>query len=165
VATPYLGQISPFSFNYAPKGWAMCNGQLLPINQNQALFSLLGTYYGGNGTTTFALPNLQGSIAMGVGGDQYVGESGGETTHTLVVAETPAHTHAVSASSAAGAELTASNNYPGASTSSAYATGTPNTTLGAGTSSVGSGGAHNNMAPYLTINYCIALTGIYPSQN
>ncbi len=165
MSEPFLGQISTFAFNYAPDGWAMCNGQILAINQNVALFSLLGTTYGGNGTTTFALPNLQGAVAMHFGNGYVQGQTGGEVNHTLVNAETPAHTHTVETSTAAATELTAPNNVPALSTASAYATGTPNTTLGAGTSSVGSGQPHNNMAPYLTINFCIALQGIFPSRN
>jgi microcystin-dependent protein len=165
LAEPFLGQVSLYSFNFAPKGWAQCNGQLLPINQNQALFSLLGTQYGGNGVQNFALPNLQGAVAMHTDGSYPIGQTGGETLHTLLIGETPAHTHAVGASAAAATALTASNNFPGVSTSAAYATGGPNTTLGPGTSSVGSSQPHNNMAPYLTLNYCIALTGIFPSRN
>jgi microcystin-dependent protein len=165
MSEPFLGQISPFGFNFAPKGWALCNGQLLPISQNQALFSLLGTMYGGNGQTTFALPNLQGSVALGIGSAFNQGTAGGQAAHTLVVSETPAHTHAVSVSATAGQALTASNNFPAASSGYAYATGTPNTTLGAGTSSAGSSQPHNNMAPYLTINYCIALQGIFPARS
>src|SRR5271166_2475709 len=97
MAEPFLGEIRAFSFNFAPKGWALCNGQLLPINQSQALFALLGTFYGGNGVTTFALPNLQGRIALGVSGTHPLGENLGEVSHTLIETEMPAHNHGIAA--------------------------------------------------------------------
>ncbi len=168
MSTPFLGQISTFGFNFAPKGFALCNGQLLPINQNQALYSLLGTTYGGNGSTTFGLPNLQGSAALGFGsstqGNYTQGQVGGETSHQLQTTEIPAHIH-----TAAGSSQTPTSNSP----VNAYPT-TDNTALPFATSSgavqmqsspsVG-GQPHPNQSPLLVINFCIALTGIFPSRN
>ncbi len=164
MSTPFLGQVSPFAFNFAPKGWTMCNGQLLSIQQNAALFSLLGTTYGGDGVQTFALPDLRGAIAVQSGSGYPLGATGGEAIHTLLISETPAHTHTVGASTAAATELTAADNFPAVSTASAYSAASPNTTLSPGTSTAGSSQPHGNMAPYLVINYCIALQGIFPSQ-
>jgi microcystin-dependent protein len=164
MATPFLGEIRIFSFNFAPKGWAMCNGQLLAINQNQALFSLLGTNYGGNGTITFGLPNLQGSIPFHRGAGFTQGQVGGEEVHTLISTEMPAHTHLVTASSAvADQNVTAGTVW--AQAPSAY-----DSTPGPAMSSVevpnaGGNQPHENRPPYLVLNFCIALTGIFPSQN
>lgn len=164
MGTPFLGEIKIVSFNFAPKGWAMCNGQLLPINQNQALFSILGTTYGGNGQTTFALPNLQGRAPMYVGGGLILGESGGEEAHTLNIPEMPAHVHSVSASSAApNAGSMAGNTW--AAASGAYDT-TSNTAISPGAiGNTGGSQPHSNMQPYLVLNFIIALQGIFPSRN
>jgi microcystin-dependent protein len=164
MAEPFLAEIRIFSFNFPPKGWALCNGQLLPINQNQALFSLLGTTYGGDGRVNFALPNLQGRMPVHVGNGIILGQLAGETAHTLTPSEMPAHTHTAVGSSTP-ANL-------GAPTGNLWATGnaaynpTPNTTMNpACVQSVGGSQAHENMSPYLVLNFCIALQGIFPSQN
>jgi microcystin-dependent protein len=164
MATPFLGEIRIFSFNFAPKGWATCNGQLLAINQNQALFSLLGTNYGGNGTTTFALPNLQGSIPFHRGSSFIQGQVGGEEAHTLISTEMPIHTHLVTASSAvADQNVTAGTVW--AQAPSAYDS-TPGPAMSAvEVPNAGGNQPHENRPPYLVLSFCIALTGIFPSQN
>ena len=163
MAEPYLAEIRIFSFNFPPKGWAQCNGQLLPINQNQALFSLLGTNYGGDGRVNFALPNLQGRMPVHVGNGIVLGEVGGETAHTLTSSELPAHTHAAVGSSTP-ANLGVPTNNLWAAGNAAY-NPTPNTTMNpASILPVGGSQAHENMSPYLVLNFCIALQGIFPSQ-
>ena len=165
MAEPFLSEIRVFSFNFAPKGWALCNGQLLPINQNQALFSLLGTTYGGDGRVNFGLPNLQGSAPIHMGGGHTLGERGGEQNHTLSVAEMPTHMHPLVASSA-----NASQAAPGAAiqaaANNAYTPPSALTAITPGTvTTVGGSQAHLNMQPFLTLNFSIALQGIFPSQN
>jgi microcystin-dependent protein len=164
MGTPYLGEIRIFSFNFAPKGWAMCNGQAMAINQNQALFSILGTTYGGNGTTTFNLPNLQGRMPVHAGNGINLGQFGGEAAHTLTIAELPAHTH-----QALGSSTPANLGNP---TGNLWAAGnaaynpTPNTTMNpACIPNAGGSQPHDNMSPYLVLTICIALQGIFPSQN
>jgi microcystin-dependent protein len=168
MAEPFLSEIRIFSFVFAPKGWALCNGQVLPINQNQALFSLLGTTYGGDGRVNFALPNLQARVPIHMDNVHQLGESGGEQSHTLTLAELPQHTHAANAANVAptsgspngGAVLAKSagaNLYGGAGNLVAMA---PNSLGNAGGSQ-----AHLNMQPYLVLNFCIALQGIFPSRN
>ncbi|GKQ55000.1 phage tail protein [Bradyrhizobium sp. Ce-3] len=165
MADPFLSEIRMMSFGFAPKGWAFCNGQVLPINQNQPLFSLLGTVYGGNGQTTFALPNLQGRTPMHVGNGHVLGELGGEQAHTLLIGEMPQHTHVANATNTNGAVLVPANNVLGA-LNNAYAAPAALTPLVPGSiSTVGGSQAHQNMQPFLTINFCIALQGIFPSQN
>jgi microcystin-dependent protein len=166
MSEPFLSEIKIVSFNFPPKGWALCNGQLLPINQNQALFSLLGTTYGGNGQTTFALPNLRGQVPLHFGGQYTLGESAGQEAHTLTQAEMPAHNHMVNASSAA----TGGNNSPAGrflgGGNNVYQTLQNPTTLSPGTiANVGGSQPHNNMMPYLVLNFIIALQGIFPSRN
>jgi microcystin-dependent protein len=161
------------SFGFAPKGWALCNGQLLPINQNQALFSLLGTTYGGNGQTNFALPNLQGCVPLHEGSGHTLGEKAGQQAHTLTISELPAHIHDFSQNTAvvsATANATVgppTNNYWANNGHAAYSTG--GVSLGAmsaqAVSTVGGSQPHQNMQPYLVLNFCIALQGIFPSQN
>lgn len=181
MATPFIGEIKIISWNFPPKGWAFCNGSLMAINQNQALFSILGTVYGGNGQTTFGLPNLQGRIPMHVGPSTVLGQIGGETAHTLNVQELPRHTHAIGAINAsANTDPNTPGNTPSNTVMSAggkaatsqggtvdvsiYGAAAPNGNMGPLTNTGGSQ-PHDNMSPYLTLNYVIALTGIFPSQN
>jgi microcystin-dependent protein len=166
VAEPFLSEIRIMSFQFAPKGWALCNGQILPINQNQALFSLLGTTYGGNGQTTFALPNLQARVPIHFGNGATLGESGGSATHTLQMSEMPAHTHEVKGAGGNATTNAPVGNLLASATSSIYLPPQNQTTLSqAAVSSVGGSQPHENMQPYLTVNFCIALVGIFPSQN
>jgi microcystin-dependent protein len=175
--TPFLGQIEIFSFGFAPKGWAQCNGQLLPINQNQPLFSLLGTTYGGDGRTTFGLPDMRSRVGIDQGAGFTLGQRGGEENHTLIMSEMPSHNHGIMADSTSGTTETPATNTVlgvgnGASNPGAafqvlnYSNGAPGTTLWSG--SLGNNGGsqpHPNLMPYLVLNMCIALSGIFPSQN
>lgn len=168
MATPYIADLMCISWNYAPKGWAFCNGQLLAINQNQALFSLLGTTYGGNGQTTFSLPNLQGRVPVGVGAGFTLGEVGGETAHTLSQAELPAHNHALMVSNANSGLPKVSGNTPGVTPSNSPLYGPAQNLVamsGAVLSNVGGSQPHENEQPYLVLNWIIALQGIFPSRN
>jgi microcystin-dependent protein len=166
LSTPYISEIRLFTFNFAPKGWAMCNGQLLPINQNQALFSLLGTTYGGDGRVNFALPNLQGRVPMHQGRGFALGQVAGETTHTLLAAEMPTHTHVVAGSPNASTVASPTGNYLATSPGNVYGPPPANTSLMPATlTDAGGGQPHDNMSPYLVLNFCIALQGIFPSQN
>jgi microcystin-dependent protein len=168
MAEPFLAEIRLMSFDFAPKGWALCNGQLLPISQNQALFALLGTAFGGDGRTTFALPDLRGRVPIHAGAGHTLGEWGGEQAHTLTIFELPIHTHVVRASTAAtGGVATPNGNYLGGA-NNAWAGGggppadlsslRPDTVVG-----VGGSQAHLNMQPFLGLSFCIALQGAFPS--
>jgi microcystin-dependent protein len=168
MAEPFLSEIRLMSFGFAPKGWALCNGQLLPINQNQALFSLLGTTFGGDGRVNFALPDLRGRVPIHVGSGHTLGERGGEQAHTISIAELPQHVHTAQATSAAGDTPIAPGNLLADSPSQLYAAGTsPGQTALSPTSvtSVGGSQAHLNMQPFLALNFGIALIGIFPSPN
>jgi microcystin-dependent protein len=177
MAEPFLSEIRIFSFNFAPKGWATCNGQLLPINQNQALFALLGTTYGGNGQTNFALPNLQGKAPLHFGDGFTLGETGGEYAHTVTMSEMTQHQHGFSKNSCVASATANANVGPPTSAfwanngKTAYSTQDPNNPINTGAmhpstvSNVGGSQPHNNTQPYLTLNFCIALQGIFPSQN
>jgi microcystin-dependent protein len=161
--TPFLGELRLMSFNFAPSGWAECNGQLLPINQNQPLFSLLGTMYGGNGQTTFALPDLRGRAALHRDGQFTQGSLFGEENHTLNQSETPAHNHFIQASKTEGDQASPSIL---ASAGNFYRPFSDPTTINPGTlANAGGSQAHNNMPPYLVLNWSIALIGIFPSRN
>lgn len=165
MAEPFLSEIRIMSFGYAPRGWAMCNGQLLPINQNQALFSLLGTTFGGNGQTNFALPDLRGNVPIHVGQGHTLGEKGGQQSHTITMSEMPTHVHFVNASSTVG-DSAAANNTLLANALNNF--GPPNSLVNLEPSSVtavGGSQAHQNMQPFLVLNFCIALQGIFPSPN
>jgi microcystin-dependent protein len=165
VSEPFLSEIKIVSFNFPPKGWALCNGQLLPINQNQALFALLGTTYGGNGQTTFALPNLRGRAPMHVGAHT-LGEAGGEEAHTVTMGELPAHTHLVNASDANATTGNPAGNVPARATTPMYRAPTALTSLHPlSVSNVGGSQPHENMQPFLVLSFIIALQGIFPSTN
>jgi microcystin-dependent protein len=177
VSEPFLGEIRIVAFNYPPKGWALCNGQTMPINQFQALFALLGTTFGGNGINNFLLPNLQGNVVVGAGSGPglspyNVGQIGGEAGHTLTLPETPLHNHPVRAVSAAGTATAPSAGSGFAPDGSAHPTKTYDSTAAAGPAMAatliqngGSSQAHENRMPYLVVNFCIALQGIFPSRN
>lgn len=167
MAEPFLSEIRIMSFVFAPKGWALCNGQLLPINQNQALFSLLGTTFGGDGRVNFALPDLRGRTPIHVGSGHTLGERGGEQAHTLSIAELPTHTHVLNASSTAGnapVPFGPSGNILASSVNQIYGPANNLVALNAGTvANTGGSQAHLNMQPFLTLSFCIALQGIFPS--
>jgi microcystin-dependent protein len=172
MAEPFLGEVKMMSFDFAPKGWAPCNGQTLPINQNQALFSLLGTSYGGNGQTTFGLPNLQGRVPIHVG-QSYTTQGAmiGEAAHTLSTAEMPAHLHPLVVNTTPASQqdgnLPAANKRVAASTAQNLY-GPATSLIAMNTNDIGfTGGTqpHPNTQPYLTIGFCIALVGIFPSRN
>ena len=164
MSEPFLAEIRMVGFNFAPRGWAFCDGQILPINQNQSLYSLLGTTYGGDGRTSFALPDLRGRVPIHVGGGYQEGQKGGAETVDLTFAQT-AHSHAVQASADNGDAPVPTNNYL-ASANNLYREPDNLTQLRAETvSNTGGGQAHNNMQPYLAVNFCIALRGLFPSRN
>jgi microcystin-dependent protein len=174
MADPFVAEIRIFPFNFAPRGWAWCDGQLLPLSQNTALFSLLGTTYGGNGTSNFALPNLQGSAPMHPGQGpglslHDLGETGGSETVSLLVSEIPSHSHTMRANIGDGISPSPTSNVssgPGADRDLFwYKDGSPNTAMNPGASGITGGGQpHNNMQPYLTFYYCIALQGVFPPR-
>ena len=174
MSEPFLAEVKMVGFNFAPRGWAFCDGQILPINQNQSLYSLLGTTYGGDGRTSFALPDLRGRVPMHVGNDGgghtvQLGQKSGEETHTLASNEMPQHTHGAFASSDGVTQASPSGNslgVPGASIGNIYRpSGTSVNLSSAAVSNDGGGQAHENMQPYLVVNFCIALRGLFPSRN
>jgi microcystin-dependent protein len=179
MSSPFVAEIRMFGFNFAPTGWAQCNGQLLPISQNTALFSLLGTFYGGDGKSTFALPNLQGSVGVNQGQGKglqewFLGQEQGSETETLLITEIPLHNHNIAASSAnatvadpTGAVLGRGNfSFQGNNGAvQMYSDSAPNTTMNQLAVGVGGGGLpHNNLMPYLTVNFCIAMQGVFPPR-
>ena len=177
MSSPFLAEIRIFGFNFAPRGWAFCAGQLMPISQNTALFSLLGTTYGGDGRSTFGLPNLQGAAPVNFGqgpglSQYYLGQSGGESAVTLLQSEMPSHTHVAQCSAAAGTTNTPANNCwatarVGRQAENKYSASPGSSPLmSSGAISVaGASQPHNNMPPYLTLNFCIALSGIFPARS
>src|SRR5438309_3367781 len=164
MAEPFLSEIRIMSFGFPPQGWALCNGQLLPINQNQALFSLLGTTYGGDGRVNFGLPNLQGRVPIHMRSGHTLGEVGGEQAHTLSIAELPTHVHTARASSTNANGLVAAANVLAASNNLYAAPNNLTAILPNTLGNVGGSQAHLNMEPFLTLSFCIALQGIFPSQ-
>ncbi len=172
MATPFVSEIRIFGFNFAPTGWATCNGQLMAISQNTALFSLLGTYYGGDGKSTFALPDLQGSFPLhmgqGPGGSPFFqGQMSGTPTVTLIQTEIPLHTHSVLPVTATAADSATPQNATFApSPSRPWSTGAAGTTLSPFAVGMAGGSLpHNNMPPFLALNFCIALQGVFPARN
>jgi microcystin-dependent protein len=166
MGTPFIGEIKIMSFGFAPRNWAMCNGQFLPINQNQALFSLLGTTYGGNGQTTFALPDLRGQTPIHFN-TNLIGSKGGEQAHTLSMTEMPMHVHLGQVQPANATTGNPANNMLAGVPTFAYRTKVTNLTtlLPASVTNVGGSQAHQNMQPFLTLTFCIALIGVFPSRN
>jgi microcystin-dependent protein len=162
MSTPFLGEVRLFGFSFPPKGWALCNGQLLPINQNQALFALLWTTYGGNGVQTFALPDLRSRTPIHSGNGFVQGAMGGEEYHTLTLGELPAHSHAIGANATSADKSTPQGNFWANSGRNLYAS-SPDSTMNSGVT--GGSQPHENRPPYLVINFCIALQGIFPSRS
>ena len=167
MAEPFLSEIRIMSFEFAPKGWALCNGQLLPINQNQALFSLLGTTFGGDGRVNFALPDLRARVPIHVGSGHTLGERGGEQAHTLSISELPTHTHVMRGSLDPAANTPSNATVLGKSNPQAAYGGPTGLTAMApsAVTNVGGSQAHLNMQPFLTLSFCIALQGLFPSPN
>jgi microcystin-dependent protein len=168
---PFVGQLLLVGFNFPPQGWAFCQGQLLPLSQNTALFSLLGTYYGGDGRSTFGLPNLQGNVVMGQGngpglGSYSLGETGGTPTVTLLPTQMPQHSHTPQGFGGRAGDQSSPTAHALSDTAiGIYASGTPNISMSGGAIQPnGSSHAHNNMMPFLTLNWVIALQGVYPSR-
>jgi len=169
----YVSEIKIFSFNFAPRAWALCNGQTLPINQNQVLFSLLGTTYGGNGVTTFMLPNLQGRVPISMGRDPFgntysEGQAAGQASHTLLATEIPAHTHTMQASAVAATQNSPTTNSPAepvAAVGNIYGPASPAVTMAPqAVANAGGSQPHDNMQPYLVLNMCISLQGTFPTR-
>ena len=162
---PFLGEIRMFGGNFAPAGWATCDGQLLSIDQNAALFSLIGTIYGGNGQTTFALPDLRGRLPMHTSTTHALGEKGGEASHTLILPELPAHTHQANGTGASGTTVSPAGAQWAGTVGAHYAGSAQVAMAGAAVQPAGGGQPHENRPPFLTLSFVIALTGIYPSRS
>ena len=170
MGTPFLGELRLMSFNFPPKSWAMCNGQFLPINQNQPLFALLGTMYGGNGQTTFALPDLRGRVPIHIGSGFIQGQAGGQAAHTVTQSEMPAHSHFMNVSNADPDPVNGAlptNSFFSKAPNLAYSQQTDQLTtwIPATITNVGGSQPHENRQPYTVLNWCIALQGIFPSRN
>ena len=173
MSEPFYGEVKMFGCNFAPQGWALCNGQVLQIQQNTGLFSLLGTFYGGDGRTTFGLPDFQGRCAIGVGQgpgltNHEVGEVGGEASHSLTVPELPAHSHPITATSDSATSAQPGGGRLAKAVSAGFAYGTGGSPVEMSTAAVapstGFGAPHSNLQPYLTLTFCIALQGIFPQR-
>lgn len=172
MSEPFIGEIRSFGFNFAPVGWSQCNGQLLPIAQNTALFSILGTTYGGDGRTTFGLPNLQGKVSMGTGQgndltDRFLGESGGTETEVLLTQQIPPHNHAANAQAGNGDKPAPAGNFwaQDLGGSKEYGDNGPAQMTAGAVGVTGGGQPHDNLQPYQVLNYCIALQGIFPPRS
>ena len=171
MSEPFLAEIRMVGFNFAPRGWATCDGQILPINQNQSLYSLLGTVYGGDGRVTFALPDLRGRAPIHLSSDHGQGQKAGEERHVLSENEMPAHTHGLQASDASATQPGPTDNLlarPSLALGAVYSTPAQAQDVSLGASAIANGGGgqgHNNMQPFLTVNFCIALQGLFPSRN
>lgn len=173
ASEPFLGQIEFYAFNFAPRGWALCDGQVLPINSNQSLYALLGTTFGGDGRTSFALPDLRGRTPLHDGGSagpgltrRILGQSGGQESTTLTAAELPAHSHNLTSTTTAGNQVLPEGNVlADDAPDETYSDATPNTAMHAGSIGSTAAGAHDNMPPYLVLNCAIALQGIFPPRN
>ena len=167
MSEPFLSEIRIMSFVFAPKGWALCNGQLLPINQNQALFSLLGTTYGGDGRVNFALPDLRARVPIHMGNGHTLGEKGGEQAHTLSISELPTHVHTLNATTIPATTNTPDTTFLTAQSTASALYGAPSNLIAMNPAAIGNTGgsqAHLNMQPFLTLSFCIALQGVFPSQ-
>jgi microcystin-dependent protein len=171
MADPFVSEIRMFAFSFPPKGWAFCDGQLIPLSQNTALFALLGTFFGGNGKSNFALPDLDGSVAIGQGQgqgleDYYIGQTGGSETVTLLQSEMPAHNHALQVSADLASERQPQGqDFAQGDGVNLYDTQSPTTTLNPQALTVnGSSLPHNNMQPYVTMNFCLAMQGVFPPR-
>ena len=165
MSEPFLGEVRMVGFNFAPRGWATCNGQLMPIAQNQALFAILGTTYGGNGVNTFALPDLQGRVPFHMGSGFNLGQSGGEESHTLIVNEIPGHNHQAVASAGPAEQTSPVGNFWANGGTPAYAS---SPTAGLAPQAIANAGGsvgHENRSPFLVVNFVIALQGLFPSRN
>lgn len=165
MAQPYIGEIRMFAGSFAPAGWMFCSGQLLPISENDALFNLIGTTYGGDGQETFALPDLQSRVPIHMGNGFILAETGGAEEITLTVAQIPSHGHIPQASSAGGSDNPVGNYWANSTTGKPYAAAPPTVTMNSGTMAAAGGSQpHDNMIPYLTVSYIISLFGVFPSQ-
>ena len=165
MSEPFLAEVRIVGFNFAPRGWALCDGQILPINQNQSLYSLLGTIYGGDGRTTFALPDLRGRTPVHVGSGINLGSRGGEETHTLSANEMPQHKHTFGVLDADGTTIDPRNNTLAKSSDDPYQPADSVQPMGNAIVNAGGGQGHQNMQPFLVVNFVIALQGLFPSRN
>lgn len=166
MSEPFLAEVRIVGFNFAPRGWAMCDGQILPINQNQSLYSLLGTTYGGDGRTSFALPDLRSRVPIHEGEGHRLGKRGGEETHALTVAEIPAHKHEIKASTDTSTDSSPAGDVLATSSDDTYHENTNRVNMASGVlANAGGGQNHDNMQPFLVVNFIIALQGLFPSRN